>query len=402
MNSFNYFSPTRFVFGKGEVSSVGAYTKGQNVQKVLVVYGSAHAERSGLLARVTDSLKAEGLQVVLFGGAKANPMYNHAVEGVALAKKENVDFILAVGGGSTIDTAKAVAIGAVDEGLLWDFYSRARMPQKALPLGVVLTIPAAGSEGSGNSVLTHDETLLKRSATGECMRPRFSILDPELTYSLSLYQSACGIVDMMAHIFERYFSQTKNVDLTDQMCEAVLRSIVNAGNDLRDGLNSANPSVPEVKAKIEAARDTLLWAGTVAHVNILGLGRVEDWSVHALEHEMSALYDVAHGAGLAITYPHWMRYQLQFTKEKFVQLAVRVFNVQPKDSDDEIALEGIQKLSDFWTSLGMPSRLSQVDGFKEEDIAVMAKKAKRSRPGELGNFHPLNDGQVVEVYRTMI
>lgn len=390
MISFTYYSPTRFVFGKGKVTETGALAKAQGAKKVMVVYGSAHAERTGLLKRVLDSLAEQGIETLTFGGVRPNPTDGPVFKGIEICKREGVDFILALGGGSVIDTAKGIAIGAVDDGELWDFYSRARMPQKALPVGVVLTIPAAGSEGSGNSVITQESTLLKRSATGECMRPRFSVLDPELTYSLPLYQTACGIVDMMAHIFERYFTNEPGVDLTDEMCEGVLRSIIKAGNAIRENIND------------EEARATLLWAGTVAHVNILGVGRVEDWSVHALEHEMSALYDVAHGAGLAITYPHWMRYQLQFKKERLAQLAERVFGVAKSSDQNAMALEGIQMLSDFWTSLGMPRRLSEIPGFKEEDIPTMARKAKRSRPGELGNFHPLNDKQVEEVYRTMV
>lgn len=390
MIPFTYYSPTRFVFGKGTVNEAGKQTAALGAKKALIVYGSSHAERSGLLKRVVDSLKAENIEVVLFGGVRPNPVDGPVYKGIEVCREQGIDFVLALGGGSVIDTAKGIAMGAVNEGEVWDFYARKRMPQKALPVGVILTIPAAGSEGSGNTVITQESTLLKRSATGECLRPRFSILDPELTYSLPLYQTACGIVDMMAHIFERYFTNTEAVDLTDQMCEAVLRSIIAAGNAIRENINDTD------------ARDTLLWAGTVAHVNILGVGRIEDWSVHALEHEMSALYDVAHGAGLAITYPHWMRYQLQFKKARFVQLATRVFGVAPKANDDETALEGIAKLSEFWTSLGMPTRLSEIPGFKESDIAIMAKKAKRSRPGELGNFNPLNDKQVEEVYRTMI
>mgnify|MGYP004449574563 CR=1 FL=1 len=389
MIPFTYYSPTRFIFGNGSVCKVGQQAKAYGATNVLVVYGSFHAERSGLLKKVVDSLALEGIKVLTLGGVKANPVDSLVYKGVQVCKENHIDFILALGGGSVIDTAKGIAMGALDDGELWDFYSRKRTPEKALTIAVVLTIPAAGSEGSGNSVLTQESTLLKRSATGECIRPRFSILDPELTFSLPLYQTACGIVDMMAHIFERYFTKVTSVDLTDEMCEGVLRSIIKAGSTIRDYWN--NPNSVEMKE----ARASLMWAGTVAHVDILGVGREGDWSVHALEHEMSALYDVAHGAGLAITYPHWMRYQMKFKQERFDQLAERVFGV--KDG-----MEGIQKLSDFWTSLGMPTRLSQIPGFKESDIFVMAKKAKRNRPGELGNFHPLNDDQVVEVYRSMI
>ncbi|MCF0222892.1 MAG: iron-containing alcohol dehydrogenase [Fibrobacter sp.] len=389
MIPFTYYSPTRFIFGKGSVNQVGEQAKAYGANKVMLVYGSSHAEKSGLLQKVIDNLSTQNILVFPFGGVRANPVDSLVYEGIELGREKNVDFVLAVGGGSVIDTAKAIAMGIVDDGELWDFYARTRMPKTALPIGVVLTIPAAGSEGSGNTVITQESTLLKRSATGECLRPRFSILDPELTYSLNLYQTACGIVDMMAHIFERYFTNELGVDLTDEMCEGVLRSIVRAASSLRDNWDSGRTEA------LEEARATLMWAGTVAHVNILGVGRVEDWSVHALEHEMSALYDIAHGAGLAITYPHWMRYQYQFKKERLTQLAKRVFGV-----DD--ALDGIEKLSDFWSSLGMPKRLSEIPGFKESDIEIMAKKAKRSRPGELGNFNPLSDSQVVEVYRTMI
>lgn len=391
MINFNYYSPTRFVFGKGTEAQVGNLVRNTGARKVLLAFGGGSAERSGLLPRVRESLTAEGIDFIDFGGIRPNPKSGPVYKGIELCKKEHVDFILAVGGGSVIDTAKSIAMGAVDDGDFWDFHERKRMPQKALPIGIVLTIPAAGSEGSGNTVITQEGTLLKRSATGECLRPTFSILNPELTYTLPQYQTACGVADMMAHIFERYFTNEPGVDLTDRLCEGALKAIIAAAPRVK-----ANPSDYESRA-------TLMWAGTVAHVNILGLGRIEDWGAHAFEHELSALYDVTHGAGLAIVFPAWMRYQLHHhDPSKIAQFAMRVFDVPQGKSDIETGEKGIAALSAFWSSLGLPSKLGEITGFNEADIPLMTKKIKMTRPNELGNFNPLNYADVDAVYRSMI
>lgn len=391
MINFTYYSPTRFVFGKGTETQVGELVHNTGARKALLVFGGGSAERSGLLPRVRESLKAAGIDSLDFGGIHPNPKSGPVYKGIALCKKEGIDFILAVGGGSVIDTAKSIAMGAVDSGDFWDFHVHTRMPQKALPTGIVLTIPAAGSEGSGNTVITQEGTLLKRSATGECLRPTFSILDPELTYTLPQYQTACGIADMMAHIFERYFTNEPGVDLTDRLCEGALKAIIAAAPHVK-----ASPSDYESRA-------TLMWAGTVAHVNILGVGRIEDWGAHALEHELSALYDVTHGAGLAIVFPAWMRYQLRHhDPSKIAQLATRVFDIPAGKNAAETGEKGIAALSAFWSSLGLPSKLGEITGFNEADIPLMTKKIKMTRPDELGNFNPLNYADVEAVYRSMI
>lgn len=391
MINFTYYSPTRFVFGKGTEAQVGELVRNTGARKALLVFGGGSAERSGLLPRVRESLKAAGIDFLDFGGIHPNPKSGPVYKGIALCKKEGIDFILAVGGGSVIDTAKSIAMGAVDDGDFWDFHERTRIPQKALPIGIVLTIPAAGSEGSGNSVITQDGTLLKRSATGECLRPTFSILNPELTYTLPQYQTACGIADMMAHIFERYFTNEPGVDLTDRLCEGALKAIIAAAPRVK-----ASPSDYESRA-------TLMWAGTVAHVNILGVGRIEDWGAHALEHELSALYDVTHGAGLAIVFPAWMRYQLRHhDPSKIAQLATRVFDIPAGKNAVETGEKGIAALSAFWSSLGLPSKLGEITGFNEADIPLMTKKIKMTRPDELGNFNPLSYADVEAVYRSMI
>jgi len=391
MINFDYYSPTRFIFGKDTETRVGALAEKAGAHKVLLVYGGHSAEKSGLLTRVRSSLHEFSIAVSEFGGILPNPKSGPVYKGIEKCKVEKIDFILAIGGGSVIDTAKSIAAGALDDGDFWDFHERTRMPEKALPIGIILTIPAAGSEGSGNSVITQEKTLLKRSATGECLRPQFSILNPELTYSLPQYQTACGVADMMSHIFERYFTNEKGVDLTDRMCEAVLKSIIDAALVVKGTPNNYE------------ARATLMWAGTVAHVNLLGLGRIEDWGAHALEHELSALYDVAHGAGLAIVYPAWMRYQLNHDPARFAQLATRVFGSPTnKLNIQDTALEGIQALSDFWIQLGLPSKLREPPSFRKEDISVMTKKIKMTRPHELGNFSPLNYEDVEKVYNEMI
>ncbi|MCK9182798.1 MAG: iron-containing alcohol dehydrogenase [Fibrobacteraceae bacterium] len=391
MTNFDYYSPTRFVFGKDTEAKTGELVKKAGARKTLIVFGSGSAEKSGLLQRMRTSLQDAGIRSIDFGGIRPNPKSGPVYKGIEICKKENIDFVLAVGGGSVIDSAKAIAMGAVDDGDFWDFHAHTRMPQKALPIGVVLTIPAAGSEGSGNSVITQDKTLLKRSATGECLRPRFSILNPELTYTLPNYQTACGIADMMSHIFERYFTNEPGVDLTDRMCEGVLKTIISAA--------------PQAIAKPDnyEARATLMWAGTIAHINLLGLGRIEDWSSHAFEHELSALYDVTHGAGLAIVFPAWLRYQLHHhNPQKIAQFATRVFDIPTSGSAENIGEKGIAALSAFWTSLGLPFKLKQIKGFEEADIPLMTQKIKMTRPNELGNYNPLNYTDIETVYRSML
>ena len=386
MENFVFYSPTKFVFGKDTESKCGELVKEFGGSKVLVHFGSASAKKSGLLERVEKSLTASGICFVELGGVKPNPRSGLVYDGIELCRKENVDFVLAVGGGSVIDSAKAIAIGAVYDGDFWDFYSGKALPKKALPVSTVLTIAAAGSEGSGDSVITKEEGMLKRATSGECIRPKFSVLNPALTCTLPAYQTASGATDIMAHVFERYFTNTKHVETTDRLCEAVLLAMIN--------------EVPKVIKNPDdyEARANIMWAGMVAHNNIVGVGREQDWNSHGIEHELSAKYDCAHGAGLAVIMPAWMKFVYKHDIMRFCQMATRVFGVKMDFSDPEkTALEGISAFRAFLTSIGMPSTLGEVGG-KKEDIAELVKTFGLKDGERTGGFVNLSSEDVAHIY----
>lgn len=386
MENFVFYSPTKFVFGKDTESKCGELVREFGGSKVLVHFGSASAKKSGLLERVEKSLTASGICFVELGGVKPNPRSSLVYEGIELCRKENVDFVLAVGGGSVIDSAKAIAIGAVYDGDFWDFYSGKALPKKALPVSTVLTIAAAGSEGSGDSVITKEEGMLKRATSGECIRPKFSVLNPSLTCTLPAYQTASGATDIMAHVFERYFTNTKHVETTDRLCEAVLLAMIN--------------EVPKVIKNPDdyEARANIMWAGMVAHNNIVGVGREQDWNSHGIEHELSAKYDCAHGAGLAVIMPAWMKFVYKHDIMRFCQMATRVFGVKMDFSDPEkTALEGISAFRAFLTSIGMPSTLGEVGG-KKEDIAELVKTFGLKDGERTGGFVNLSSEDVAHIY----
>jgi alcohol dehydrogenase YqhD (iron-dependent ADH family) len=386
MNNFTFYSPTYFVFGKDTENEAGRYVKRFGGSKVLIHYGGGSVIRSGLLDRVKKALSNEGIDYVELGGVKPNPRSGLVYEGIELCRKEAVDFILAVGGGSSIDSAKAIAAGALYEGDFWDFYE-GKPITKALPVGTVLTIAAAGSEGSGDSVITKEEGMLKRGAGGEALRPVFSILNPALTQTLPAYQTACGATDIMAHVFERYFTNTKEVEITDRLCEAVLLTMV-----------KEVPRVIEDPNNYEA-RANIMWAGMVAHNNLVGVGREQDWASHGIEHELSALYDVAHGAGLAVIFPAWMTYVMKQDINRFSQIAVRVWGCEMNFANpEETAKEGIEKLKQFLTSIGMPISFKEL-GAREEDIPLMVEKLGLGENGTMGSFMPLTAKDVEQIYR---
>lgn len=310
MENFTFYSPTEFVFGKSTQNRVGELIKKYGGNKVLVHYGKASVVRSGLLNEVLATLDESGISYVTLGGVNPNPTDDLVYEGIGLCRKEDVNFILAVGGGSVIDSAKAIAAGTYYDGDFWDFFEGKKSIDKALKVGTVLTIPAAGSEGSGNSVITKLDGKFKRGVGSPLLRPVFSILNPETCFSLSNYQTACGIADMIAHVMERYFTNTKNVDITDRVSEGVLKTIINKGLEVVNSENDYDSWA------------NLMWSGTLAHNGICGVGRVEDWSSHALEHELSALYDVPHGAGLAVIIPSWMRYVVDENIDRFVMTPI--------------------------------------------------------------------------------
>jgi len=386
MNNFTFYSPTYFAFGKDTEKEAGHYVSRFGGTKVLIHYGSGSVVRSGLLARVKASLDQEGITYVELGGVMPNPRSGIVYQGIDLCKKESVDFILAVGGGSAIDSAKAIAAGAVYEGDFWDFYE-GKTVTKALKVGTILTIAAAGSEGSGDSVITLEKGMLKRGASGEALRPVFSILNPQLTQTLPAYQTAAGATDIMAHVFERYFTNTKEVEVTDRLCEAILLTMVK--------------EVPRVilDADNYEARANIMWAGMVAHNNLVGVGRDQDWASHVIEHELSAMYDVAHGAGLAVIFPAWMTFVMKQDVNRFAQLAVRVWGVNMNFANpEETAREGINRLKKFLTSIGMPINFSEL-GAKEEDIPAMAAKIGLGDNGTIGGFVSLNAKNVEQIYR---
>ena len=391
MNNFTFYSPTYFVFGKGEENNVGKYVKRFGGTKVLIHYGGGSVVRSGLLDRVKTSLAAEGLAFVELGGVQPNPRSGLVYEGIALCKKENVDFVLAVGGGSTIDSAKGIALGALYDGDFWDFYS-GKPAEKALPVATVLTIAAAGSEGSTGSVITKEEGMLKRSAGGDVLRPVFSIMNPELTQTLPPYQTACGITDIMAHLFERYFTNTRDVEVTDRVIEGLLMTMIHEAPKV-----IANPNDNEARANI-------MWAGMMAHNDCCGVGREQDWGSHDLEHELSALYDCAHGAGLAVVFPAWMEYNMGHDVMRFAQVANRVWGCAMDFQHPELtAKAGIAAFRAFLRSIGMPQTLAELGG-KEEDIPYLAHTAAygNGNGGTLGSFVVLQEQDMANIYRLTV
>lgn len=391
MQNFTFYSPTYFAFGKGQENNAGQYVKRFGGNKVLLHFGGGSVVRSGLLDRVKQSLTNEGIAYVELGGVQPNPRSGLVYEGIELCRKEGVDFVLAVGGGSTIDSSKAIAAGTVYDGDFWDFY-QGKLVEKALPVGTILTIAAAGSEGSPDTVITHEDGMFKRGATGEALRPAFSILNPELTQTLPAFQTACGITDIMAHLFERYFTTTKEVEVTDRMIEGLLLTMIHEAPRV-----IADPDHYEARANI-------MWAGMMAHNNSCGVGRAQDWASHDMEHELSATYDVAHGAGLAVVFPAWMQYVYKNDIMRFAQLATRVWGVQMDFADPEkTALAGIHALRRFLTSIGMPGNFAEL-GAKAEDIPQMAKTAcyGNGRGGSIGGFVALHEEDVVNIYNLML
>ena len=391
MENFTFYSPTKFVFGKGMESEAGKLVKEFGGSKVLIHYGGGSVVRSGLLDRVKASLDDAGIPYIELGGVKPNPRSGLVYEGIDLCKKEGVDFVLAVGGGSSIDSAKAIAAGVVYDGDFWDFY-QGKPVLKALPVGTVLTIAAAGSEGSGDSVITKEEGMFKRGASGEGIRPKFSILNPELTTTLPPYQTACGITDIMAHLYERYLTNSTDVEVTDRLIEALLLTMK------KEGLRAIkDPSNYEARANI-------MWAGTMAHTNSCGAGRSQDWNSHVIEHELSALYDCAHGAGLAVTMPVVFKYVMKHNVMRFAQAAVRVWGCEMNFEDPEkTALEGIEAFRNFLTEIGMPKTIAEFGG-KEDDIPELVKNLcyGDGRDGSISGFVTLSEEDCANIYKNML
>jgi len=386
MENFKFQNPTRILFGKGSEEKVGqevsAYSK-----KILLHYGGGSIKKTGLYDRVTASLKKARVEWIELSGVMPNPRLKLVHEGVRLCKENGLGFILAVGGGSVIDSAKAIAMGAMTEGDVWDFYMGKGAPQAALPIGTVLTIPAAGSEASTGTVITNEEGWLKRAVNSELIYPRFSILNPELAFTLPKFQVACGVTDIMAHLMERYFTNVQHVELTDRLLEATMKTLINQA-----------PQVLQNSSDYDAWAE-LMWSGTIAHNNLLDTGRLGDWASHDIEHELSGIYDIAHGAGLAVVFPAWMKYTYQHDRNRFAQWAVRVWNVEMNVFDtDAVVRQGIECMEAFFRSMGLGTRCSDL-GINEERFEEMSVKCTNGNKHKVGNFVKLDSNDILKILK---
>ena len=387
MNNFVFYSPTEFVFGKDTEQQAGALARKFGAHKVMIVYGGGSAVKSGLLERVRHSLDAAGLPYCEMGGVQPNPVDTKVYEGIDVCKREQADLMLAVGGGSVIDTAKAIAAGACYEGDFWDFFIGRATVKTALKVGVVLTIPAAGSEGSGNSVITKTATLQKLSLrTPAALRPVFSILNPELTYTLPPFQTACGICDMMIHILERYFTNTPDVEIADRLCEGTLMAIMKEAYRMKQHPDDYG------------ARANLMWCGMIAHNGTCGVGCEEDWASHFMEHEVSAIYGVTHGAGLATIVPAWMTFMAGHHPEKVAQLGNRVFSIAETDDKEEMALQTVARLKHFFRYLGLPVSFREL-GIEHPDIDRLVESLHRNKGEQVGNYVKLTHEDTRAIYQ---
>lgn len=390
MENFTFYAPTYFIFGKETEKEAGKYVKRFGGNNVLIHYGKSSVIKSGLLDRVKKSLENESINYIELGGVVPNPRSDLVYQGIDLCRENHIDFILAIGGGSVIDSAKAIAAGTLYDGDFWDFYSGKKV-EDALPIGTVLTISAAGSEGSPDSVITNISGMNKRGASGEALRPKFSILNPELTKTLTPYQTACGLTDILAHLYERYLTNTKDVEVTDNLLEALMITIKKEGLKVMNEPHDYN------------ARANIMWAGMVAHNNICGVGRSQDWLSHQIEHELSALYDCAHGAGLAVVMPAVFKYNMHHDTARFARVARNVWNVDSKLNDELAAIEGINELKRFLKTIGMPTNFQEL-GANEKDIDYLAHNAcfgNNKTDGLLKGFVTLTEEDVKNIYLDM-
>lgn len=388
MNNFTFYSPTEFVFGKGTESQVGGLCRRYGAKRVMIVYGGGSVVRSGLLERVKGSLEAEGIESCELSGVQPNPIDTKVREGLAMALDFHPDFLLPVGGGSVIDTAKAIAVGYYYEGDFWDFYLSKAKPEKALPVGVVLTIPAAGSEGSGNTVITDTKTKVKTGLRQPMLlRPKFAVMNPELTMTLPAWQTASGISDMMAHILERYLSNTPDVQIGDRLAEGMLMAIMEMAE-----------RVMKYPMDYEA-RANIMWSGTIAHNDTCSLGRQEDWFSHAMEHEISAEYDVTHGAGLAVIFPAFLQYASTHNPHKVAQLAHRVLGISDSGNLERDAMRGALALKAWFRDiLKMPVTFAQL-GIPNPDLGLLNTRLHKLKGEVLHGYMDLDDAATMEIYR---
>ena len=391
MKDFNYYAPTEVVFGEQSEEQVAALVKKYGGTKVLLHYGGKSAERSGLLDKMSRLLTEGGIPFVTLGGVVPNPRLSLARQGIELCRKEGVDFILAVGGGSVIDSAKCIAYGVSMDGDVWDLYiGKAEAPKTMLPVASVLTIPAAGSEMSEASVITNEDGDVKIGYSNNMSRPKFAIMNPRRTMTLPPYQTAAGVTDMMMHTMERYFTHDDDMDVTTAIAESLLRS-------MKDAIFAVlkNPEDYRYRAQI-------MWAGSVMHNGLTGCGQQDDWATHQLEHELSAMFDVTHGAGLAAVWPSWARYVMHENLSRFVRFAVNVMDVPNDFTDPEgTALKGIEAMERFYRAIGMPVNIRELIGrdVSDDEIKVMARKCSRDYQRTCGSFKVLNVEDMEAIYR---
>ena len=389
MSNFSYYTPTHVYFGRGTQNQVGELVRAQDCKKVLIHYGGQSARRSGLLAQVEASLDAAGVAHVQLGGVVPNPHLSLVYEGIELCRREGVDFILAVGGGSVIDSAKAIGYGMCMDGDVWELYNHTRRATGCLPIGVILTIAASGSEMSDSSVITKEEGGIKRGYNDDICRPKFAIMNPELTMTLPDYQTACGCTDILMHTMERYFVQGDAMEITDSIAEALMRTVMEQTKILRD-----DPKNYDARAEV-------MWAGSLSHNGLTGCGHDgSDFASHRLEHEMGGMFDVAHGAGLAAVWGSWARYVYQNCMPRFVRFARNVMGIEADLSDDAAALRGIELMEDFFRSIHMPTCFSEL-GIQptQEQLEEMAHKCYLAVGGLLGSAKKLDEGDMLAIYK---
>lgn len=391
MNQFQFYSPTKVIFGRGVEEQVGKELAAWGATKVLIHYGGGSVVKSGLLGKVEQALKESGIAYVTLGGAKPNPRLSLVQEGIELCRKEKVDFILAVGGGSAIDSGKGIALGVPYEGDVWDFYCKKAEPQTALPHANIVTLAATGSETSESSVVTKEDGMLKRSCNCKWNRPKFTLMNPELLYTLPPYQTACGVVDIMMHTMERYFSQGGINEVTDRIAESLLRTVIQYGQVCME-----DPQNYE-------ARSEVMWAGSLSHNMLTGLGRKGDWASHQIEHELGGMYDVAHGAGLSAVWGSWARYVYKEDVMRFARFGVNVWGLNLNyESPEETALAAIECTEKYFRDLNMPITLKELlpnEKITDEDIDQLAVKCTFFNTRTIGNFKQLGKEDIVTILK---
>ncbi|WP_206038991.1 MULTISPECIES: iron-containing alcohol dehydrogenase [Fusobacterium] len=387
--NFNYYTPTKVIFGKDEEKNVGKFVEEFGGKKVLIHYGGGSAVKSGLIDRVKKSLEETGIEYIELGGVKPNPRLSLIYEGIKLSRENGVDFILAVGGGSVIDSAKGIGYGVANPDIedIWDLYIGKKVTKKCLPIGVVLTIAAAGSEMSGGSVVTKEDEQLKRSYNSDSSRPKFAVMNPELTYTLPKYQISSGAVDIMMHTMERYFTPEPNLEITDEISEGLLRNMIKYSK-----LSLENPNDYEARAEI-------MWCGSLAHNGLTGCGGIGDWATHQLEHDLGGIYDVAHGAGLAAVWGSWARYVYKENPERFVRFGEKVFGIKRTENIEADVMKAIEAMEEFYRSIEMPTSLKELGlELSDEDIIKLAEKCSNNGQRTIGSFKKLNKEDMKNIY----